>query len=652
MCGICGIAALGPIDRDALGAMNAAIRHRGPDDDGFFLREDDDGVSVGLGFRRLSIIDLETGNQPIMNEDGSVQLVFNGEIYNFRELRRELVARGHRFATDADTEVIVHLYEEHGQACIERLNGMFAFALWDERKRELVLARDRFGKKPLYYAELGDALLFGSELKSLLQHPLCPTGLDLAAFSRYLALEYVPTPYSIFDGVKKLPGGHLLRWHDGRSRIVQYWDLSFDRDEPAHTEDEYADELHRQLRAAVRRRLVSDVPLGAFLSGGIDSSSVVAMMVEELPSSSVKTFSIGFEDRSFDESQHARRVAEHLGTDHHEDVFTARTLLELLPTVTDFLDEPFADASILPTYLLSRFTRGSVTVALGGDGSDELLAGYPTFPAERIAQLYRVPRFLHEDVLVPLADRLPVSTANFSLDFKLKRFLRGARLPTEVRHPVWLGSFAPDEQRALLLDPRADPFLEHRQSWDRAPSRDGLERLIYLYAKTYLQDDILVKVDRASMACSLEVRAPFLDVELVEFLGRVPPQLKLRRFETKHLLKRAMRSVLPAGIAERPKKGFGIPIAEWFKDELREALLDELSAERLVRQGLFNAVEVQKLVSEHLTGKADHRKQLWTLFTFQLWYGRWFERRGRAITPQPAVSGAGHPRRTVAEDAA
>ncbi len=626
MCGICGIVGPDPIDREALARMTRVLRHRGPDDEGFYVTEYEDDVAVGLGFRRLSIIDLETGNQPIANESGSVQLVFNGEIYNFRELRKELEGRGHRFATNADTEVLVHLYEDLGARCVERINGMFAFALWDEARRELVLARDRFGKKPLYYAELGRSLLFGSELKSLLEHPLCPRELDFESLSRYLALEYIPTPWSIFAGVRKLPGGHLLRWCNGRASIERYWDLSFGGETEARSDDDYVDEFRSLLRQAVHRRLISDVPLGAFLSGGIDSSSVVAMMVDALPPDAVKTFTIGFGERSFDESEHARRVAAHFGTDHHEDVFTPQVMLDLLPTVTDVLDEPFADASILPTYLLSRFTRESVTVALGGDGSDELLAGYPTFPADRVARLYRMPRLLHEQVVVPLADRLPVSTTNFSFDFKLKRFLRGAGSPTEIRHPTWLGSFTPAEQAALLTRAPADALEEQRRAFAAAPTQNALERLIYLYATTYLQDDILVKVDRASMACSLEVRAPFLDVDLVEFLGRVPPQLKLRRLDTKHLLKRAMADVLPPGIAMRAKKGFGIPVAEWFKGELREPLQDELAQTRLKEQGIFEPAEVQRLISEHLAGRRDHRKPLWTLFVFQLWHRRWMER--------------------------
>jgi len=640
MCGICGIVGPDPVDREALGRMTRVLRHRGPDDEGFFVKEYEDEVAVGLGFRRLSIIDLETGNQPMTNESGSVQLVFNGETYNFRELRRELEGRGHRFATNADTEVIVHLYEDLGAQCVERLNGMFAFALWDEARRELVLARDRFGKKPLYYAELGRSLLFGSELKSLLEHPLCPRELDFESLSRYLALEYVPTPRSIFEGVRKLPGGHLLRWRDGRVSIERYWDLSFGSEAETKTDDDFVEEFRSLLQQAVHRRLISDVPLGVFLSGGIDSSSVVAMMVEALPPDAVKTFTIGFGERSFDESEHARGVAAHFGTDHHEDVLTPRVMLDLLPTVTDFLDEPFADSSILPTYLLSRFTRESVTVALGGDGSDELLAGYPTFPADRVARLYRMPRLLHERVVVPLADRLPVSTTNFSFDFKLKRFLRGAGSPTEIRHPTWLGSFTPAEQAALLTRLPADAFEEQRRAFAAAPTENGLERLIYLYATTYLQDDILVKVDRASMACSLEVRAPFLDVDLVEFLGRVPPRLKLRRLDTKHLLKRALADVLPPGIATRAKKGFGIPVAEWFKGELREALQEELAQTRLKKQGIFEPAEVQRLISEHLTGRRDHRKPLWTLFVFQLWHRRWVEKSGAPVDQETRRAGA------------
>ena len=638
MCGICGVVdTSGPVDPDVLERMTGTLRHRGPDDAAYYLPEPDAaGPAVGFGFRRLSIIDVEGGRQPLANEDESVWTMLNGEIYNFAELRAGLEAGGHVFRTNGDAETLVHLYEESGVDCTERLNGMFAFAVWDTRRRRLLLARDRLGKKPLYYVELDGGLLFGSELKALLAHPACPRELDRAALEHYLAFEYVPSPHAIFAGIRKLPAGHRLVWEDGRASVERYWDLSFDGVD-ARPDSELVDEFRERLREAVRLRLVSDVPLGAFLSGGIDSSSVVAFMCDHLPPEQVQTFSIGFTERSFDESEHARNVARHFGTQHHEEIFTPSVLLDVLPEVTAGLDEPFADPSVLPTFLLSRFARETVTVALGGDGGDELLAGYPTFPAESVARHYPVPRDLHERVVVPLADRLPVSTDDFSLDFKLKRFLRGAVEPASTRHQLWLGAFTAGEQRALLLDPpTVDPLAGVRELYGAQRTGDWVARLIYLYTKTYLPDDILAKVDRASMLTSLEVRAPFLDYTLVEFLARVPSRLKLRRFETKHLLKRAMAGRLPPGIAGRKKKGFGIPVAEWLKTDLRAPLLDALSPERLRRQGLFDSGEVERLTREHLAGRRDHRKQLWTLFVFQLWHEHYAERAPESGTrPRP-----------------
>jgi asparagine synthase (glutamine-hydrolysing) len=630
VCGICGIVdRRGPIDLETLKRMTDPLRHRGPDQEGFHSSTAR-STSVGLGFRRLSIIDLDTGEQPMTNEAGTVWLVFNGEIYNFRELRRELEARGHAFRTRADTEVIVHLYEEYGSDCVTRLSGMFAFALWDNREQSLLLARDRFGKKPLYYVETPGGMLFGSELKALVSHPECPHELDYEALSSYLVLEYVPEPRSIIRGVRKLPAAHVLQWRDGRTTIDRYWRLMFAEDPVRRTDREYVEEFRHLFRAAVERRLLSDVPLGAFLSGGIDSSSVVAMMAELLPREHVKTFAIGFEEESFDESRFSRTVAAHFGAEHHEERFTSRVMLDILPEVVEGLDEPFADPSVLPTYLLSRFTREHVTVALGGDGSDELLAGYPTFAAGRAASFYRVPRVLHERLVVPLVDRLPTSTANFSFDFKIKRFLRGFSHDAELRHSVWLSAFGPEELDALLCRRTGDPYGELRSLTTNAEGRDDIERSIAFYVDTYLRDDILVKVDRASMACSLEVRAPFLDLELVEFLSRVPSRLKLRRFETKHLLKLAMTGVLPNGIAHRPKKGFGIPVSEWLKGDLRTLVKDELSPDRLATQGLFEPATVQQLIREHLDGRRDHRKPLWTLLMFQLWHRLHVERRSLA----------------------
>ncbi len=623
MCGICGaVDRAGPVDRDVLERMTRSLAHRGPDDEGLWVSPPREGAScsAGLGFRRLSIIDVAGGNQPIWNEDGTVAVIFNGEIYNFRELRAVLEARGHCFSTATDTEVIVHLYEDLGADCVTRLNGMFALAVWDTRDETLFLARDRLGEKPLYYAEAGSTFLFGSEPKALLQHPACPHALDHNALAQYLALDYVPAPDSIFSGMRKLEAAHRLVLRGGHARIDRYWELPFEPD-PARSEADWADELRTRLEEAVRLRLVSDVPLGVFLSGGIDSSTVVALMARHVPAAELKTFSIGFGERSFDESDHARRVATLFGTDHHEHVFTPQVMLDVLPRVLAGVDEPFADSSVLPTFVLSEFTRGTVTVALGGDGGDELLAGYPTFQADAIARRYLMPRALHERAVVPLAQRLPVSTDNFSFDFKLKRFLRGARLPTPDRHGAWLGGFtAAGAQRVLREPPAIHPHERLRAVDHGSAGLDPVARLIRLYALTYLADDILVKTDRASMLTSLEVRAPFLDHTLVEFLGRVPSNLKLHRYTTKHLLKRAVRDLLPREIAERPKKGFGIPLAAWLKRELREPLLDELSPERLQRQGLFEPAEVARLVGEHLNGRRDNRKELWALYAFQLWH--------------------------------
>ncbi len=625
MCGICGIVdRSGVIDPVVLDRMTSALRHRGPDNAGAYLSPPSASGSVGLGFRRLAIIDLVGGNQPISNEDGTVVVVFNGEIYNFQELRLQLEARGHQFSTDTDTEVIVHLYEDAGVDCVQRLNGMFAFALWDASRETLFLARDRMGEKPLYYAQAAGTFLFGSELKALLQHRACPRSLDDEALRTYLALEYVPSPQAIFSGVRKLPAGHRLLLHDGRVEVERYWDLSFEPS-PGRPEGDWVDDFRERLREAVRLRLVSDVPLGALLSGGVDSSAVVALMADAMPSADVKTFSIGFAERSFDESEHARRVARHFQTDHREETFTPNVMLDVLPRVFARLDEPFGDASVLPTFMLSEFTRGYVTVALGGDGSDELLAGYPTFQAHAAARWYRLPYALHEKVVLPLAGRLPVATRNFSLDFKIKRFLKGMSHPADVRQAAWLGSFVPSEIDILVGAAGAvDPYAGVRELYRHA-APDDVARLIYLYAKSYLADDILAKTDRASMLASLEVRAPFLDHTLVEFLGRVPSNLKLQGRSGKVLLKQAMAGVLPSGIVDRPKKGFGIPVAAWLKSELREPLLDELSPQRLRNQGIFDPTTVTRLVEDHLRGKADNRKKLWTLFAFQLWHRHWAE---------------------------
>ena len=621
MCGITGILDVtGPVDRAVLARMTNTLRHRGPDDENYYLGGAG-SVSVGFGFRRLSIIDLSGGRQPMSNEDGSLWLVCNGEIYNYPDLRPQLEAQGHKFRTNSNVETLLHLYEDHGPDCLDKVNGMFALMIWDAKRQTLFLARDRLGKKPLYYREAPGQFLFGSEPKALLQHPACPRELDTRSLSRYLAYEYVPSPHCIFKGIQKLPAGHCLTWKNGQTHTRRYWDLKFSAP-AARSEQAIAEELRERLKEAVRLRLISDVPLGVFLSGGIDSSTVVALMAELRPPAQIKTFAIGFEERSFDESRYARRIADFYGTDHYEDILRSQTLLDILPDVAAFLDEPFADASILPTYLLSRFTRQHVTVALGGDGGDELFAGYPTFLAHRLARFYRMPRAIHEHLIRPLAQMLPVSDENFSFDFKVNRFLRGAAYRPEIRDQIWLGSFTPDEQRTLLdaIPADVDQYEDIFEALTQCHADNTGERLIYQYCKFYLQDDILTKVDRASMACSLEARAPFLDYTFVEFANSIPYDLKLKGLKAKYILKKAMARKLPPDILARGKKGFGIPVAKWLKSGLRDLVQDLLSEHRIRQQGIFNYRTVARLLDEHFQGRKDHRKQLWTLLMFELWF--------------------------------
>lgn len=630
MCGIAGILDTSGslIYDDILKRMTDILHHRGPDDGGIsILRRDK--IAIGFGHRRLKIIDLsDAGRQPMTNEDQTIWLTFNGEIYNFQELRDELEDKGHIFSSRTDTEVIVHGYEEYGISIIEKLNGMFAFGLWDDRKRLLLLARDRYGKKPLYYRLTGAGMLFASEIKSLLCHRHVPAHLDFQSFSRYLLFEYLPSPYCIIADVRKLPASHYLIWRPEQPvELLPYWQIRFQEDQDAKkaTQDDLEEQMISLFRKSVARRLLSDVPVGVFLSGGIDSSAIVAMMSEMVEAKSIKTFSIGFSEDSFDESRYAADVAAIFGVDHHEQIFTPDIMLDTLPALWDWLDEPFADASILPTYLLSRFTRQEVTVALGGDGGDELFAGYDPFIAHKAFKYYRkIPRFFVNAIIRPVSETMRASTDSMSLDFRIRQFLKGVDYDAPVRNQVWLGAFSWEEQKALLHPDIIqslngnNPYGEIMDACRAGLFRDDIDALIFQYSRYYLEN-ILTKIDRASMANSLEVRTPFLDVEFAEFANNLPSHYKLRGFKRKYLLKAALKKKLPKRIINRKKKGFGIPLSKWFKKELRPLLQDVFSESRLKRNGLFRVDAVHTLLNDHFSDKRDNRKQLWTLLMFEMW---------------------------------
>ena len=620
MCGIAGfVEAEGarPCDERAtlLDRMCRVIEHRGPDEQGALV-----GGGAGLGMRRLSIIDLAGGHQPMKGCDPALSLVFNGEIYNYRELKSELESLGHCFKTNSDTETIVHAYEEFGRDCVERLRGMFAFALWDASRRRLLLARDRAGKKPLYYAHLpSGALVFGSELKSLLLHPEVERRVSLEALDAYVSFGYVPDPLSIFEGVSKLPPGHTLTFEGGRPDVRAYWDFDFEPDSPPRGEEEYVEELRALLEEAVRIRLVSDVPLGAFLSGGVDSSAVVAMMARN-SARPVKTFSIGFTEDSYDELKFARVAARRFGTDHHEFVVTPDVCRVVDELVWHF-DEPFADSSAIPTYAVSKLAREHVKVVLSGDGGDELFAGYTRYAIDRRRRPFeRAPRALREGVMLPLSRRLPHGAwgRNYLHDNAqdaVGRYISSVSVFTDLGK---LSLYSSDALCALRDSGRvAARFREHA---GRARTGDPLDALLYLDSKTYLPGDILTKVDRMSMAVSLEARAPLLDHKLIEFAVRVPASFKMRGAETKYIFKRAVRGLVPDEILDRPKQGFGVPVQEWINQELRDYIRDVLGDARTRSRGYFDPSYLDLLFDEHGRGRRDHSTKLWALFTLELWH--------------------------------
>ena len=601
--------------------MIDSISYRGPDRSSTLVVGD-----TGFAHARLSIIDLSSSaDQPMVSADGRLTIVFNGEIYNFRDLRRELERNhGVRFRTEGDTEVILEMFARLGTKTFERLNGMFVLAIHDRVTGDLVLARDRMGKKPLFVAETPSGFVFGSELKAVRAHTGVTSRLDLRAVDQYLTFEYVPTPSSIIAGIRKVSPGHVLTVREGRVvRDEAWWTIDLRVRHRAF--DEAVAELDSALAAATARRLVADVPLGVFLSGGIDSSSV-AWFAQQASSRPISTFSIGFDDPSFDESDHAALVASRLGTEHHSLVLSERDCLELIPEIYQLSDEPLADASLIPTYLLSRFAREHVTVALGGDGSDELLAGYPTFVADRVRGLVgRVPR-RGLAAATALARRIPTSDRNLALDVKVQQFLQGFELDQRHVNTLWLGSFTPAEKHRLFTaDVRAElaglSGLEPIDNLiDSSPwGGSGHAEVTYGYLRTYLLDDILAKVDRASMYHSLEVRAPFLDVDVVELCNSLPVPYKRRGLVGKRILKETMRGRLPDEILDRRKKGYGIPLSAWLRSELRP-LCEELLSPAAIRQtGLFAESEVRRYLDEHIDGRANHRKKLWTLLVFQMW---------------------------------
>ena len=599
--------------------------HRGPDSEGLFVT-----TGAALGMRRLAIIDLVTGEQPAFNEDKSVAVILNGEIYNYRELRVELEKRGHAFRSASDTEVLPHLHEEYGDEMLGKLNGMFAFALWDLRRRRLLIGRDRFGEKPLYWGTFDNTLVFASEPKVLLAHPAVKPALNLQALRQYLSFDYVPAPLSIYDGISKLPAAHKLVLEDGRVEVERYWCLSYKTAEPIPSEEEAADHLRELMADAVRMRLVSDVPLGVLLSGGVDSSSVAAFAVRA-STEPVKTFSISFAEASFDESAYARGVAKFLGTDHHEERLSANLAANLVGEIGAWMDEPFSDPSLVPTYLLSRFTRKHVTVALGGDGGDELFAGYPMYAGLRWAEFYnRLPSLLRQRIVERVVNLLPVKTKNLSFDYKAQRFVTGSKYDAVARHHVWFGSFTPEEQTDLLTPDAlassdGDIYAQARQFAGECDNDDPVTRMQSVDTRLYLAEDILTKVDRASMAVSLEVRAPFLDPRVAEFAASLPGNYKLRGHKTKYILKKAVNELLPPFVTKRGKKGFGVPVAEWLKDKLRPLARDLLSPERVRRAGVFNPTYIARLQDEHERGIANHRKLLWTLLMFELWHESFIE---------------------------
>jgi len=632
MCGICGFTGdRHSSDADSIIArMTESLAHRGPDEDGFFV-----GDGVRLGHRRLSIIDIAGGRQPLFSEDRGIAVVCNGEIYNHSELRAELLERGHRLSSGSDCEVIAHLWEDLGTAMLSRLDGMFAIALWDSRRHELLLARDRMGKKPLFWSATGGGVVFGSELRALLAHPDVPRRVCPDSLYRFLTLDYVPTPYSIIEGVFKVEsGGWILSGSDGITS-GRFHELrpgaTFDGNE-----QDAAEAVWEELVRATGRRLESEVPLGVFLSGGLDSCSVLAAMCRHVDPSEISTFTIAFDDPSFDESEAARSVARHFGTRHHEHRLDGEQAVRLVGETASIADEPLADYSIIPTALLARFAKEHISVALSGDGGDELFYGYETFKADRLARIATrlLPGFVTDRILPAAASAIPVTDRNMGLDYKVDRMSRGLRYDRFGRHLAWVGGFNPRSVRGgggVLNKSTSDAMSIGEEDWWPDVARvlagtehmDPFKRLAIMYMRLYLQDGVLVKVDRASMNCALEVRSPFLDTAMVKLALSMPASLNLHGGATKAVIRRMIRGRVPERIVSAPKKGFGVPVAAWLRSDLRPMIDRLLSREYLARQDIFNPSAVEAMVRSHMERRHNFRKELFSLLIFQLWHEQW-----------------------------
>lgn len=634
MCGICGKVFFDRsrlIERETIEKMSAALRHRGPDDSGVYT-----SGHVGLGHRRLSIIDLSpAGRQPMANEDESLWLVCNGEIYNFEELRRELAALGHVFRSGTDAEVILHLYEEEGYGCVARLRGMFAFGLWDSRAQTLFLARDRVGKKPLVYTVADNAFIFASEIKALLEDPAVEVAVNDEALHHYLTYQYIPGPQTIFRSIHKLPPAHTLVLRDGRLSLQRYWKLSYGEKCGRPCETAYVEELTEIFGEAVRIRLRSDVPLGAFLSGGIDSSATVAFMSKSM-ARPVKTFSIGFEESDYNELEYARMVARHFNTEHTE--YTVRPdALDILPKLVRCYDEPFADPSAVPTYYVAQLTKQHVTVALNGDGGDESFAGYERYVASKFAEVYlRIPCAVRRMLIEKAVGSLPYREHRWSPVRRIKRFIEGCSGDLVQSYLNWMCYFTEDmkarlytpdfKERVYGIDSPAITAALFRQ----ADADNTLERLLFVDTNLYLPYDLLVKADIACMAHGLEARSPFLDHRLMEFAASLPPRMKLRGRQTKYILKKAFERILPPSVLYRRKMGFGVPLQRWFRNELRELAYSVLLDARTVSRGYFRSDQVRRLLDEHTNLQADHSYRLWALLWLELWH-RIFIDKDRAL---------------------